>query len=306
MKAYTHDDCVELSEKVTWTIGEVLGDDTFDYERPFLPETLAQVAGIACLSPAEKLKLNQLRGLSYAHLFGFVEEFVVRKTYQLAGDYGPDQAVQRRALLRFTEEEVKHQILFERTKAVLLRRFGKECGLVAGAVDVASAVLSKSTLGVLLLSAMLEWTTQYHYTDVFRSSEQREVLDGTFVRIFKAHWLEESQHTKVDHLEILRVARDLPQEERDKAVDEVLEIGGAFDGLLEAQAKLDIASLERLCGRTFTDDEKAEILAKQHRAYRHTFLISGLTHPSVIETIGAVSTAGVDKFAATAAALMAA
>lgn len=300
---FTHDDCVQTSERVAWKISDIIGDGKFDFARGFLPETLAQVGGIACLSASEKLKLNQLRGLTYAHLFAFVEEFIICKLHEQAGTYGPEHASARRALLRFTEEEVKHQMMFEAAKAALLPRFGAECKLVPGAVQVAGFVLSKSSLGVMLLTSMLEWTTQHHYTDMFRSVEEKETLDPTFVRMFKAHWIEEAQHTKVDHLEIQRLAHDATPEARDRAVDEVLEIGGAFDGLLKAQAELDVASLERLCGRTFSAADQAEIVGKQHAAYRYTFLISGLQHPQVIETFGSVSPGAPAKLAAVAKAL---
>lgn len=300
---FTHDDCIQTSERVAWKIGDIIGDGKFDFTRAFLPEALAQVRGISCLNADEKLKLNQLRGLTYAHLFAFVEEFIIRKLHEQAGTYGPEDGGARRALLRFTEEEVKHQMLFESAKKHLLARMGAECKLVPGAVDVAGFVLSKSSLGVMLLTTMLEWTTQHHYTDMFRSVEEKESLDPTFVRMFKAHWVEEAQHTKVDHLEIDRLKRDAAPDACDRAVDEVLEIGGAFDGLLKAQAELDVGSLERLCGRTFSAADQAEIVGKQHAAYRYTFLISGLQHPQVIETFGAVSASAPGKLAAVAKAL---
>ena len=301
---YTHDDCVQNSEKVAWTIAEVLSDEKFDFNRRFMPESLAQVRRIACLGFEDMLVLNQLRGLSYAHLFGFVEEFIVRKIHEMTASYGPDHPGARRALLRFTEEEVKHQVLFDRTKAALLKGLG-ECGLISGAGDVAAAVLSKSTLGVLLLTAMLEWTTQVHYIEAFRSAEEWESLDPTFVRIFKSHWLEEAQHAKLDELEIKRVAGRVSQAERDRAVDEVLEIGGAFDGLLQAQAELDLASLERITGRTFNPVEREEILTKQDKAYRYTFLVSGLTHGRVIEVFASVCKDAPSRLAAAAKALSA-
>jgi hypothetical protein len=199
---------------------------------------------------------------------------------------------------------VKHQILFERSRAALLKVLG-ECGLVPGASDVAGFILGKSQLAVMVLTAMLEWTTQHHYTEMFRPGEEKERLDPGFLRIFKAHWLEEAQHAKLDNLETERLAKSVSAAERDKAIDEVLELGGAFDGLLKSQAELDIASLERACGRTFTAAEKAEILARQHRAYRYTFLVSGLTHKSVIDLVGTVSAQGPAKFAAAATALSA-
>ncbi|MEM9949061.1 MAG: hypothetical protein AAF810_23755 [Cyanobacteria bacterium P01_D01_bin.36] len=42
-----------------------------------MPEQLSHTGEIACLSPAEQLKLNQIRGNSYLHLFGLVEEFIL-------------------------------------------------------------------------------------------------------------------------------------------------------------------------------------------------------------------------------------
>ena len=61
------------------------------------------------------------------------------------------------------------------------------------------------------------------------------------------------------------------------AVDELIELGGAIDGLLSQQADLDLGSLEKAIGRTLSEPEKAEIKRNTHRAYRWTFLVSGLT-----------------------------
>jgi hypothetical protein len=304
MTASSYQQLIETSKRVQWTVASVLGDETFDLGKPFLPESLAQVSGLECLSAAEKLRLNQIRGLTYAHLFGFVEEFILKKVIELSASYGFDRAVERHALLVFSEEEAKHQLLFERTKAALERQLGA-CDLVPGADDVAGFVLQKSQLCVLLLTSMLEWTTQHHYVDIFRSAEEREVLDPTFVAIFKAHWVEEAQHTKLDHLEILRAAEGTSAEEREAAVDQLLEIGGAFDGLLQAQAQLDLASLQRHIGRTLSASDKELILARQHKAYRHTFLVTALRHPKFLEQVASLTRGGTDKLAQAADALSA-
>ena len=301
---YTHDDCVRNSEKVSWTIAEVLGDESFDHARRFLPEALAQVNAIEALSPNERLLLNQIRGLTYAHIFGFVEEYILRKVVELAARKGPTEASARRALFRFADEEVKHQQLFERTKAALLKKLGA-CQLVSGANEVAGAILQKSDLGVLLLTAMLEWVTQQHYTEMIRPGEDKESLDPTFVRLFKSHWLEEAQHAKIDHLELLRVAEQSSQVDRDRAVDEVLEVGGAFDGVLKQQVEFDLVSLERLAGRTFSAAERQDIVARQHRAYRYTFLVSGLVHPTFTSVLADLSPSGATKVSGAAAALSA-
>jgi hypothetical protein len=295
--------CIDTSERVAWTINGVLSAG-FDFKKRFLPETLAQVNGLGDLSDGEKLQLNQIRGLTYAHLFGFVEEFIVRQLIALAARYSGEQAVERRAILRFAEEEVKHQLLFEKTKSDLLRSLG-DCGLVPGAGAVAGFVLGKSELCVLLLTTMLELTTMQHYTDIFSASQERESLDPTFVNIFKSHWVEESQHTKLDELEVDRCATAVDQDKRETAIDELLEIGGAFDGLLKAQVDLDLVSLEQLAGRKLADAAKERIGAAQHKAYRYTFLVSALQNPKFREQVGMLTKGGTAKIDAAAAALSA-
>jgi hypothetical protein len=299
-----YEKCTEVSERVAWKISDVLGEGKFDYTRRFLPEKLAQVSGIPGLSDAEKLRLNQIRGLTYAHLFGFVEEYIVQQSMKLAAAYPADRPIERRALLRFAEEETKHQLLFEKTKAALREGLG-DCGLLPGAADVAGVILSKSELCVLLLTTMLELITRDHYTDMFRSTEERELLDPTFMEIFKSHWLEESQHAKLDQLEVERVSKSVSAAARETAIDELLEIGGAFDGILKAQADLDLVSLERLAGRTLPDDLKRVIHTAQHKAYRYTFLVTGLSNPAFRDIVGSITTGGVAKISAAATALSA-
>jgi hypothetical protein len=295
--------CIDISERVAWTINGVLGAG-FDFKKRFLPETLAQVNELSDLSDAEKLKLNQIRGLTYAHLFGFVEEFIVREQISLAARYPGEKGVERRAVLRFAEEEVKHQLLFEGTKAKVLQSLG-DCGLVPGAGAVAEFVLGKSELCVLVLIDMLELATMQHYTDIFSSSEERESLDPTFVNIFKSHWIEEAQHAKLDELEIDRCAAALTEDKREAAIDELLEIGGAFDGLLKAQVDLDVESLERLSGRKLPDATKDSVRAAQHKAYRYTFIVSALRNPKFREQVATLTKNGTGKIDAAATALSA-
>jgi hypothetical protein len=58
-------------------------------------------------------------------------------------------------------------------------------------------------------------------------------------------------------------------------------------------------------GRSFSDDDKDEIRAHQRRAYRWTFLVSGLEHPNFVRIVAEVTDSGSDKIAATAETLSA-
>ena len=95
-------------------------------------------------------------------------------------------------------------------------------------------------------------------------------------------------------------------EERERAIDELVDLGGAVDGLLAQQVELDIEALAHATGRSFPDKETSEIRSAQQHAYRWTFLVSGLEHPNFTRIVEQLTTAGSDKLANAATALAAA
>jgi len=246
--------------------------------------------------------LNQIRGNSYCHIFGFVEEYIVPMVMANAGRdiYGDETRLW--SLLRFAEEELKHQELMRRACEQFENGFGVHCGLIPGREAVAEIVLGKSPLAGLLLTSMVEWFTQLHYVEHVRDSEE---LDGLFRDLLRFHWIDESRHARLDTLLIDEVAADLTPEQRERAVDELLELGGAVDGLLAQQLELDIEALALSARRSFSDAEKSEIRDEQQRAYRWTFLVSGLEHPKFAQIVRELTESGPGKIAAAAHALSA-
>ena len=111
---YSYDVSLKNSIKNTWTVDEVFRGRDFDFTKPFLPERIAGVNGIDCLNPDEKRMLNQIRANSYGHIFAFVEEFIVPLVVdQARADvYGDETRLW--SLLRFAEEELKHQQMLQR------------------------------------------------------------------------------------------------------------------------------------------------------------------------------------------------
>jgi hypothetical protein len=138
---------------------------------------MAGVREISCLSAEEQRMLNQIRANSYCHIFAFVEEYIVPMVLDNARSdvYGDESRL--RSLLRFAEEETKHQEMMDRACRQFAEGFGAECGLVPGREAVAEAVLATSPLTALLLTSMIEWFTQLHYTEHVRD---RADLDGLF------------------------------------------------------------------------------------------------------------------------------
>jgi hypothetical protein len=180
--------------------------------------------------------------------------------------------------------------------------FGVECGLIPGSVEVANVVLEASPLAALLLTSMIEWYTQSHYVEHVKDCGE---LDQLFRDLLKFHWIDESRHAHMDSLLIDEVASGLTESEREAAVDELLELGGAVDGLLANQIELDIEALQLACGRTFSDADREEIRAHQRPAYRWTFIVSGLEHPNFVAIVKQLTAGGEAKIAAAALALSA-
>jgi hypothetical protein len=267
-----------------------------------LPDRLSGVDGIESLNDDEKRILNQIMGNAYLHLFAFVEEFIVPTITEevLRSPYGNE--VRQRSLVRFTEEELKHQELFRRSIDLFTEQFGITPQLIPGREAVAEVVRGKSKLGVLLLINLIEWFVLVHYTEHVREKSE---LDGLFRDLLRHHWLDEAQHAKIDTMLIAEMVEGMPLAEREAAVDEVLELGGAIDGLLQQQIAMNIDALQTATGRVFTASERQEISTKTLRAWRWTFLISGLEHPKVMKLVEEITEEGPAKVRAAAQALAA-
>jgi hypothetical protein len=299
---YTYAKGLDGSLNRSWTVEDCFQGRDFDFTKRFLPERIAGVEDIACLDADEKRQLNQIRANSYCHLFAFVEEFIIPVVIASVDRDVFGDETRLRSLVRFADEEVKHQEMMRRACALFEAGFGVSCGLVAGREAVAEAVLATSPLTALLLTSMIEWFVQLHYVEHVRDAHD---LDPLFRDILRFHWIDESRHAKLDTLLINEVATQLAIADREKAVDELLQLGNAVDSLLAQQVDLDVAALEAVTGRTFSHDQKVDIRQAQRRSYRWTFLVSGLEHPQFVTIVDALTQAGRHKIAGAAEALSA-
>lgn len=107
--------CINISKRVRWDIEkDVVRGHSFDGAYKFLPDRLSQVDQIDFLSPAEERYLSQIQGRTYANVFGLVERFINAKVLELSRDYWMGDQVALEGLVRFCDEELKHQELFRR------------------------------------------------------------------------------------------------------------------------------------------------------------------------------------------------
>lgn len=159
-----YEQSLQRAGKVNWKVEDIIGSDKrLDFSKRFLPETLARVTKISCLNEAEKLILNQIRGNSYLHLFGLVEEFIVPSVINHVKTTGLSDITATQALLHFAEEESKHIRLFRRFAEEFEMGFGSRCDGIGPGQDIANAVLQHRPLGVMLIILYIEWMTQNHY-----------------------------------------------------------------------------------------------------------------------------------------------
>jgi hypothetical protein len=63
--------------------------------------------------------LSQIQDLAYADMFGFGERFIVAKIFEISRNHWLGDQIALEALVRFCEEELKHQELFRRIEAMM-------------------------------------------------------------------------------------------------------------------------------------------------------------------------------------------
>jgi hypothetical protein len=269
--------CVETSKRVRWDIEkDVIRGRTFDTKHNFLPDGLSLASEFTSLSTDEKRFVSQIQGRTYANVFGLVERFINAKVLELSHDHWFGDQMALEALVRFSDEELKHQALFRRIDAMIGEVLPAGYRFDIDPNGVAHAVLGKSTWAVLALTLDIELFTQSHYRE---SIDSNPGLSELFKDVFLYHWREESQHAILDELEWVRNDATLTAEQRDRAVNEFIELVDAVDGILQAQAKADAGYFAAATPRTIEAVELQAIEASFLKAYRWQYIHSGAQHP---------------------------
>jgi hypothetical protein len=285
LPSYQH--LLKTSRRVNWRLEDLLGEGKrLDFTRPFLPETFAQTEPLEFLSPAEKLKLNQIRARGYLALFELVEAFVMPFISGQSNDGAQAEPFRAPALRHFADEEQKHRELFSAVLREFDGEFATPCGLIGPADEICRTILSHGPLAVTIAILGLEWMSQGHY---LRSVKDNQDLDPQFRSLLKHHWIEEAQHAKLDGLVLKTlVERSSPQDVA-TAIQEYFEIGSFLDAGFSQQAELDLESLERAIGRSLSHDDRQQFLDVQHGALRWTFLGSAMGNRNFLAVLASIS-----------------
>jgi hypothetical protein len=280
--------CISASKRVRWDIDtDVIRGRQFDLSQRFLPNGLSKVDELGFLSAAEARLLTQVQGRTYALLFGLVERYINAKVLEVSRDHWLKDQTALQALIRFSDEELKHQELFRRIEAMLVAVMPAGYRAAAEPNAVAEFVLSKSTWAVLALTCCIELFTQQHYT---QSIETEDDVSPLWKDVFMYHWKEECQHAILDELEWRREDAKLSPEERDRAVTELIELVAGVDGILKGQAAADVEYFVAIAGRKFSADERRALDAGVLKAYRWQYIGSGVEHPHFLRVLMSLTT----------------
>ena len=268
---------IEVSKRVRWEIErDVIKGRHFHFGNKFLPDGLTRLNRSSLTNPAERRLMSQIQGRTYANIFGLVERFINAKILELSKDHWFGDQIALEALVRYSDEEIKHQELFRRIEALIADAMPDGYVNTADPNAVAHAVLSKSSWAVLALTCHIELFTQTHYRESIAPDES---LSELYKDVFLFHWREESQHAILDEIEWRRIDAQLSPAERDAAVGDLIALVGAVDGILQVQSRADVDYFISIVSRPVTAAERRVLDAETLAAYRWQYILSGVQEP---------------------------
>ena len=280
--------CIEVSKRVRWDIErDVIRGRRFDFGRKFLPDGLSKVDRLDFLSAAERRLVSQIQGRTYANMFGLVERFIAPKVSEVSRSHWLGDQTAFEALVRFTDEELKHQELFRRLDRLAQAEMPAGYSFTAQPNAVAGVVLGKSSWAVLALICHIELFVLAHYREAIEPDGE---LSELWKDVFMFHAREESQHAILDELEWQRENARLTQSEREQGVSDLIELVGAVDGILQTQAGMDTDYFLRICGRKLSGAEVRRLTDTMLAAYRWQYIVSGVQDERFQKTLGGMVT----------------
>jgi hypothetical protein len=282
---YAH--CIAASRRVRWDIDrDVIRGRRFDFAQTFLPDGLSRISRLDFLLPGEQIRLSQVQGRTYANMFGLVERFIGIQMLACTRNHWFGDQVALEALVRFTDEELKHQELFRRIERLAAAGMPEGYEFLPTANEVAAQVLNASTWAVLALTCHIELFTQVHYR---QSVEPAAGLSDLFKDVLLHHWKEEAQHAILDELEWERENARITPKERDAAVNDLISLVGAIDGILQQQAAADARYFVRTSPQDLTPAQVDRLNAGMLDAYRWQYIVSGVQVPRFRQSLIAMT-----------------
>ncbi|MBC8752184.1 MULTISPECIES: hypothetical protein [Paraburkholderia] len=295
--------CIENSKRIRWdTERDVIRGRTLDMSCKFLPDGLSLVDRVPFLDEVGRKLFSQVQGRSYGNIFGLVERFIAAKVLEVSRHHWTGNQTALEALVRFTDEELKHQEMFRRIEKLAADVMPDGYHFGPDADQVARFVLSKSTWSVLGLTCFIEIFVLVHYKESIGNDPQ---LSPLWKDVFLFHWQEESQHAILDEIEWEDEDARVTDVERDAAVDDLIALVGAVDGVLQMQAEADADYFLKISSRKYAANDTAAIRKTLLDAYRWQYIVSGVKEPRFQRDLfGKINEAQKDRVLSALAPLM--
>jgi len=277
---------IDASKRIRWDIDrDVIRGRNFDFGKKFLPDGISKLDRLGFLGAEDRRLLSQIQGRTYANMFGLVERFIGAKMLDISREHwlGDQKALE--ALVRFTDEELKHQELFRRIEGMVAQGMPTGYVFLPQPNDVAGVVLGKSTWSVLALTCHIELFVLAHYRS---SIDPDGELSELYKDVFLFHWKEESQHAILDELEWRREDAKLSPEAREQAVGDLIALVAAVDGMLQAQADADAGYFLGICRGPYSEEQSRRVREGLLHAYRWQYIVSGVEEPRFQGILGSL------------------
>jgi len=281
---------IEASKRIRWDIDrDVIRGRNFDFARKFLPDGISKLDRLGFLGADDRRLLSQIQGRTYANMFGLVERFIGAKMLDISREHWLGDQTALEALVRFTDEELKHQELFRRIESMVAEGMPVGYRFLPRPNEVAGLVLGKSTWSVLALTCHIELFVLAHYRE---SIDPDGELSELYKDVFLYHWKEESQHAILDEMEWRREDAKLTPVEREQAVTELIELVAAVDGMLQAQAAADADYFLSVCRGPYSPEQSQRVREGVLHAYRWQYIVSGVEEPRFQGILGSLISKG--------------
>jgi hypothetical protein len=268
---------IEVSKRVRWDIErDVVRGRRFDYSMSFMPDGLSLANELPFLIADERRLMSQVQGRTYAYVFGLVERFISAKVLDISREHWFGDQIALEALVRMGDEEIKHQALFRSLEQQMSEDMPAGYVQTASPNDVAKVVLGQSTWAVMALTLDIELFVLAHYR---ASIEPQADISPLWKDVFLFHAREEAQHAILDEMEFIREDAKLDSAQRSIAVDQLIGLVQAVDGILQAQAKADSDYFLQICKTPFSQHQRDQIAEKFLKAYRWQYIVSGVMEP---------------------------
>jgi len=277
---------IEASKRIRWDIDrDVIRGRAFDLTKKFLPDGITKLDRLGFLGADDRRLLSQIQGRTYANMFGLVERFIGAKMLDISREHWLGDQTALEALVRFTDEELKHQELFRRIEGMVAEGMPVGYRFLPRPNEVAGLVLGKSTWSVLALTCHIELFVLAHYR---QSIDPDGELSELYKDVFLYHWKEESQHAILDEMEWRREDAKLTPVEREQAVTELIELVAAVDGMLQAQAAADADYFFKVCRGPYSPEQSRRVRDGVLYAYRWQYIVSGVEEPRFQGILGSL------------------